>query len=210
MVASREETVMTWQIAGTYFENCSCDMVCPCSTSGLTVAADTDRCTVVLAFHIDSGDSDGLDLSGLNVCMVADAPKMMTDGNWKAALLTDDGASAEQTEAINAIFGGTVGGPLGDLAPLIGEMVGGGPAAIDYADDGFHHRVTIGDLVDIAVEDFVSPLDPTGKGIRVSGVGFPADTLAAGTATKAAVNAYGMSWDTTGKNSFSAPFAWSA
>ena len=184
-------------------------MICPCSTSGLTHPANAERCTVVLAFHIESGSSDGVDLSGLNVCMVADAPKMMTDGGWKAALLTDDSASAEQTDALNAIFGGQVGGPLADLAPLIGDMVGGGPAAISYADDGFHHQVSVGDMVDLAVEDFVSPMDPTGKGVRVSGVGFPADTLAAGTATKAAVSAYGLTWDTTGKNSFSAPFAWS-
>jgi len=200
---------MSWEIAGTYFENCSCDMICPCSTSGLTHPANAERCTLVLAFHIESGSSDGVDLSGLNACMVADAPKMMTDGSWKAALLTDDSASTEQTDALNAIFGGQAGGPLADLAPLIGEMVGSGPAAISYADDGFHHQVTVGDMVDLAVEDFVSPMDPTGKGVRVSGVGFPADTLAAGMATKAAVSAYGLTWDTTGKNSFSAPFAWS-
>lgn len=201
---------MTWEIQGTYFENCSCDMVCPCSTSGLTVAADTERCTVTLAFHIDSGSSDGVDLSGLTVCMLADAPALMTEGNWRAALLVDDRASAEQTDAINAIFGGQVGGPLGDLAPLIGEMVGGGPAPIEYADDGFNHTVKVGDMVDLSVTDFVSPLDATGKGIRVSGVGFPADTLAAGTATTAKVDAFGLTWDTSGKNSFSAPFAWSA
>jgi hypothetical protein len=201
---------MAWQIEGTYFENCNCDQVCPCSTSGLTAPADNDRCTVVLTFHIDSGNFDDVDLSGLSVCMVADAPKMMTDGNWKAAMLTDDSASQDQADALNAIFGGQAGGPLGDLAPLIGEMVGGGPASITYNDDGFKHSVTIGDMVDIAVEDFVSPMDPTGKGVRVSGVGFPADTLAAGTATKARVDAFGLTWDTTGKNSFSAPFAWSA
>jgi hypothetical protein len=185
-------------------------MVCPCSTSGLTVAADTDRCTVALAFHIDSGSSDGVDLSGRTVCMLADTPALMSEGGWKAALLVDDTASEEQVDALNAIFGGQAGGPLADLAPLIGEMVGGGPAPIEYANDGFNHSVKIGDMVDISVTDFVSPLDATGKGIRVSGVGFPADTLAAGTATTATVNAFGLSWDTRGKNSFSAPFAWSA
>lgn len=200
---------MAWQIEGTYFENCSCDMVCPCSTSGLTVAADTERCTVMLAFHINSGRSDDVDLSGITVCMLADTPALMSEGNWRAALLVDDKASAEQTEAINAIFGGQAGGPLADLAPLIGEMVGGGPAPIEYADDGRNHSVRIGDMVDVSVADFVSPLDATGKGIRVSGVGFPADTLAAGTATSAKVDAFGLSWDTSGKNSFSAPFAWS-
>jgi hypothetical protein len=201
---------MAWQIEGTYFENCNCDMVCPCSTSGLTMAGDQDRCVVALAFHIDTGSSDGVDLSGLNVCMLADAPAMMTDGGWKAALLVDERASEEQADALGAIFGGQVGGPLADLAPLIGEMVGGGPAPFEYVDDGFNHSVKVGELVDVSVVDFVSPLDPTGKGIRISGVGFPADTLAAGTATTGKVNAFGLSWDNTGKNSFSAPFAWSA
>jgi hypothetical protein len=201
---------MAWEIQGTYFENCNCDMVCPCSTSGLTAAADQDRCLVALAFHIDSGSSDGVDLAGLTVCMLADAPAQMTDGGWKAAVLVDDKASQEQSDAIMAIFGGQAGGPLADLAPLIGEMVGGGPAPIEYADDGFNHRITVGDLVDLEVADFVSPMDPTGKGVRVSGVGFPADTLAAGTATKAKIDAFGLSWDNSGKHSFSAPFAWSA
>jgi hypothetical protein len=201
---------MAWHIEGTYFENCNCDMVCPCSTSGLTVAGDQDRCVVTLAFHVDSGESDGLDLGGLSVCMLADAPSMMAEGGWKVAVLVDDKATADQAEALGAIFSGTVGGPLGDLAPLIGEVVGSGPATIDYADDGFSHSVKIGSMVDVAVQDFVSPLDSTGKGIRISGVGFPADTLAAGTATTAVVDAYGLSWDNAGKNSFSAPFAWSA
>ena len=61
------------------------------------------------------------------------------------------------------------------------------------------------------VEDFVSPLDPTGAGVKVSGIGFPAeDTLAAGRATTSTVDVFGLSWDNAGKNSFSAPFAWSA
>jgi len=31
---------MAWQLQGRYFENCSCDMVCPCVTSGMTMPAD--------------------------------------------------------------------------------------------------------------------------------------------------------------------------
>jgi len=62
----------------------------------------------------------------------------------------------------------------------------------------------------MVVEDYVSPLDSTGLGVRVSGIGFPADTLAAGLASTARIDAFGMSWESAGKNSFSAPFAWSA
>jgi hypothetical protein len=99
---------------------------------------------------------------------------------------------------------------MAGVAPLIGEMAGMESLAMAYADDGRVHRVRIGSAVDMEVEDFVSRLDPTGQGIKVSGAGFPADTLAAGTSSTARIDVFGMTWDNAGKNSFSAPFAWSA
>jgi len=200
---------MAWKIEGTYFENCNCDMVCPCSTSGLSAPADNDRCHVALAFHVGSGQVDDVDVSGLTIAVVGDAPQLMSEGGWRMGLFVDAAASPEQAEALGAVFSGQRGGPMEGLAPLIGEMLGMETARIDYTDDGRSHRVKIGDAIDIAVEDFVSPLDSTGKGVRVSGIGFPADTLAAGTATRSRVNAFGLTWDNEGKNAFSAPFAWS-
>ncbi len=201
---------MPWHLEGTYFENCNCNMVCPCSTSGLTAPADNERCNVALAFHLDAGDVNGVDVGGLTVCVVADAPAVMGDGGWKVGVLMDAAASAEQAEALGAVFGGQLGGPMEGLAPLIGEMAGIQSLDMAYADDGRTHSVRIGSAVDMTVEDFVSPLDPTGRGVTVSGVGFPADTLAAGTSSTSRVDVFGMTWDNAGKNSFSAPFAWSA
>jgi hypothetical protein len=65
---------MAWNLKGTYFENCNCNMVCPCSTSGLTMPADNERCRVVLAFHVDSGKVDGVDVGNLSVAVLADTP----------------------------------------------------------------------------------------------------------------------------------------
>jgi hypothetical protein len=201
---------MTWSIEGTYFENCNCDMVCPCSTSGLTAPADQERCHVALAFHIGAGQVDGLDVSGLNVAVVADTPALMSDGGWRLGLFMDASASPQQAEALGGVFSGQLGGPMEGLGPLVGEMLGTEAVPIAYVDEGRRHRVSIGDVIDMEVEDFVSPLDATGRGIRVSGVGFPADTLAAGRAMSSTVDAFGLKWDNEGKNAFSAPFAWSA
>ncbi len=201
---------MAWHVEGTYFENCNCDMICPCSTSGLTAPADNERCKVALAFHIDTGDVNGVDVGGLTVCVVADTPALMGDGGWKVGVLMDSAASAGQTEALGAVFGGQLGGPMAGLAPLIGEMAGMESLEMAYADDGRRHQVRIGSAVEMSVEDFVSPLDATGNGVKVSGIGFPADTLAAGRAITSNVDVFGMTWDNVGKNSFSAPFAWSS
>ena len=200
---------MTWRIEGTYFENCNCDMICPCSTSGLTAPADQERCDVVLAFHVASGLVDGVDVSGLTVAVVADTPALMSEGGWRIGMFMDAAAAPEQAEALSKVFSGQLGGPMAALGPLIGESLGAETVPIQYVDDGLRHKVRIGDAVTMEVEDFVSPLDSTGRGVRVSGVGFPADTLAAGRAVSSSVDAFGMRWDNSGQNAFSAPFAWS-
>ncbi len=185
-------------------------MACPCTLSGLTAPADNERCNLVLVFHVDSGEVDGIDVSGLTVAMAADTPPVMGQGNWRVGLFMDAAASAEQAEALGGVFGGQKGGPFETLAPLITEMLGMETAPIDYSDDGRRHRVKVGDLLETEVEDFVSQLSQSGEPVRVSGVGFPNDTLAAGTAGRSRMSAFGLEFSNDGKNSFSSPFSWSA
>jgi hypothetical protein len=96
----------------------------------------------------------------------------MGGGGWKAGVLMDAAASAEQADALGAVFGGQLGGPVEGLAALIGEMAGMESLEMAYANNGRRHQVRIGSAVDIAVEDFVSPMDQTGLGVKVNGVRF--------------------------------------
>jgi len=202
---------VAWQLQGTYFENCSCDMVCPCTTSGLSMPADYERCRVVLAFHIDAGAVDDVDVRGLTVAVVADTPPLMADGNWRVGVFMDAAASQQQAEKLGAVFAGQLGGPMAMLAPLIGEMLGVQTAPIDYTDDGRRHRVRIGDAVDIEIEDFVPPLNPGGEVSKLTGMFHPANsTLTIARATASRVSAFGLQFDNTGKNGHSAPFSWAA
>ena len=118
---------MAWQLQGTYFENCSCNMVCPCTTSGLSMPADYDRCHLVLAFHVDAGTVEGVDVSNLTVAVLADTPPLMADGNWRVGLFMDAAASQQQADKLGAVFAGQLGGPMAMLAPLIGELLGSRP-----------------------------------------------------------------------------------
>src|SRR5919109_740215 len=74
---------MAWQLQGRYFENCSCDMVCPCTTSGPTMPADYERCRLELVLHVDSGAVEDVDVSNLTVAVLADTPT--ADGRWQLA-----------------------------------------------------------------------------------------------------------------------------
>ena len=111
---------MPWKISGSYFESCSCDVVCPC-TASLSLGATKDRCNVVLVFNVKEGEVDGTDVSGLTVAAVADTPKVMTDGNWRLGVIIDEAASDEQAEKLGSVFSGALGGPMAALGPLIAE-----------------------------------------------------------------------------------------
>ena len=97
---------MAWRLDGTYFENCNCDVLCPCGASSFLLPADQERCRVVLVFHVDDGEIDGLDVSGLSLALLADTPGMMIEGNWRVGVFMDANASQEQAEALGAVFSG--------------------------------------------------------------------------------------------------------
>ena len=88
---------MAWKLEGQYFENCSCDVPCPCTVS-LDLGADYDRCNAFLAFQVESGEVDGVDVSGLTVALMADTPKVMSEGNWRLGVFIDAAADDEQAD----------------------------------------------------------------------------------------------------------------
>ncbi len=105
--------------------------------------------------------------------LIADTPKVMTDGNWRLGVYVDDGASDEQFDQLVKVFGGQLGGPMGALAPLVGEVVGVERAAIDVTDDGLLHSVRVGDTIDFEIEDIVPFGVETGEPVRFHGMFHP-------------------------------------
>ena len=199
---------MAWHLEGSYFENCNCDVACPCVVSSFVLPATNDRCNFLMAFHVGSGEIDGVDVGGLSVGILGDTPGKMVDGGWRVGVLMDEKASEEQAQALAAVFGGQKGGPMEMLAPLIGEMLGMERASVDYTEDGSRHRMKIGDFVDIEVEDFVpeGATEPT----RLTGTIHPANsTLTVARATRSRVSAFGLDFSAEGKNGHSAPLSWS-
>ena len=53
-------------VEGDYFEVCNCDVSCNCIWLG---AATREDCDVLFAWHVNSGNQDGVDLSGLSAVM---------------------------------------------------------------------------------------------------------------------------------------------
>src|SRR5437764_8796321 len=139
-----------WQLAGDYFENCNCNVVCPCLVSTnapLTSKPTAGACEVALGFHIDQGSYGGATLDGLNVAMTVQTPGPMAEGNGSAALYLDERADEQQRQALEAIFSGSVGGPPAALAPLISTVLGVKTGPISYHVEGKRRSVEIPNIM---------------------------------------------------------------
>jgi hypothetical protein len=198
---------MAWKLDGTYFENCNCDWVCPCSVTSFALPATGDRCQVVLNYHVERGQIDGTDVSGRSVSIVADSPKRMLDGGWRVGVIIDDKASKDQADKLTGVFAGQMGGPMANIAPLIGELLGIERLPIEYADDGKRHRVRIGGSIAIEVEDYAAT--EGGDTTKLTGVAHPSNsTITIARPIDSKIKAFGMEFKNAGKSAFSAPFSW--
>lgn len=203
---------MAWSIEGQYFENCSCEVLCPC-TASLALGADYDTCDVALVFHIDSGDVEGVDVSGLTVAAIAQSPKVMSEGNWKLGVLMDAAASEEQAQKLGGVFSGELGGPMEALAGLIGENLGMEQVPIEFSHENGRYSATLGDKGTVTVDDVVPFGSESGEAAVLTNIFHPAGselTVAKG-GDDSTFNAFGLDIDNSGKSGFSASkFAWAA
>ena len=200
---------MSWRISGSYFETCSCEVICPC-TASLSLGATNDYCRVVLVFNVKDGEVEGVDVGGLTVAAVAETPRVMSDGNWRIGVFIDSAASDEQAEKLGGVFSGALGGPMEALGPLVGENLGVERAPIEIREEGTVHSVRIGDAVDFEIEDIVPFGVETGQPARLTGIFHPVGPdLTVAHATRSRIDAFGIGYE--GKSAFSrSEFAWAA
>jgi len=200
---------VAWNLAGSYVETCSCELMCPCNLS-LDHGATYDFCRVTLVFNIQEGEIEGTDIAGRRVALIADTPKVMTDGNWRLGVYVDDQAGDDQFDKLVQLFGGQLGGPMGALAPLVGEVVGVERAAIEVTDDGLRHSVRVGTTIDFEIEDIVPFGVESGQPVRFNGMFHPVGSdLTMAEARRTRINAFGISYE--GKTGLSTSrFSWAS
>jgi hypothetical protein len=156
-----EEDRMGYQLEGRILEVCNCNILCPC-----WVGEDPDpgTCDAAMAWHIDKGTIGDLDVAGRTLASVGFIPGNILAGNIKVALFVDDGASQEQATALLDVWTGKLGGPMGDLAQLFGEVVAMEQAPILFDVVEGKGTLRIGDGAKPIAEAVLAPyLGPTGK-----------------------------------------------
>jgi len=138
-----------YQIAGTYFETCSCDPSCPCI---FTSDPTQGHCKASLVWKIDEGHSGKTDLSGTTVVvtLVADGNMGEQMGKFKGAMYLEDSANDEQRKALAELFSARFG-------PMFGSMAGPKVVSIETTRKGDNYSVKIPKILDFAIEPMKSP-----------------------------------------------------
>jgi hypothetical protein len=133
----------------------------------------------------------------------------MAEGNWSVALYLDERANEHQREALQAIFSGTAGGVMSNLAPLIGTVLGAKVVPITWHKEGKRRSLEIPGIMNLRVH--AAPGLGGEAEILVSGAHpFAPEGLAMAVGDEGSTwEDYGMRWDNSGKNGHYAAINWS-
>ncbi len=112
---------MAWSINAELHESCSCASICPCLLG--PAKPDQGWCSGAFGIDVQSGESDGVDLSGVKMALHFELPGDFVSGIDKAKLYVDESTSDEQRREIDAIFHGEKGGLWGGMKEAIGQWL---------------------------------------------------------------------------------------
>jgi hypothetical protein len=141
----------TYTIQGRLLEVCTCAAICPC-----WIGEDPDggTCDSSLAWYVDSGTVRGVDVSDRCIALTVFIPGNVLAGHWKAVVYVDDRCTQEQQNALLAVFTGALGGPIADLAALIGEVVAVERAPMTFTVEEGEGMLKVGDSIEARLTPF--------------------------------------------------------
>jgi len=206
VASTTHATQVVYELEGTLLEACTCGVLCPC-----WIGEDPDggACDAFNAYHFDRGTIGGVDVGGLNFVRVVHIPgNVLEPGSWQQVVFVDDRATDDQFQAILGAYAGELGGPLADLAGLIGETLGIERAAIAHEVVDGRGTLKIGDVVHSEMHPYTGP-DGSTTTLRDSLFStVPGSPAYVAVADKHEVRLpqYGMEWSAEGRNAIQADY----
>jgi hypothetical protein len=142
---------MAYQLEGRLLEVCTCNILCPC-----WVGEDPDggTCDGLFAWHFDKGSVNGTDVTGRTFGWIGHIPGNILEGNWRIVVFLDEDVTDEQQQALLDVWTGKLGGPIADLAQLVGEVISVERVPIEFAVEGVKGTVKFGDAASANLEPY--------------------------------------------------------
>ncbi len=201
-----QATRMAYDLRGDLIEACSCGAPCPC-----WVGDDPDGglCQSFTGYHVREGTVGDVDVSGLTLVSLVQIPGNVAAGNWREVMFVDQRASDEQFTALMDAFQGRLGGPLADLASLIGDRVATHRVPIVYTIEDGRGKVQVthpsgeGLAIDTEMEPFRGPDGQPTRLINSSWSTIPGNEALLGKASHNDIKVpeHGMEWSYRNHNS---------
>ena len=145
---------MAYHLEGRLLEVCDCRVLCPC---WIGEDPDNGTCDSVLAYRFDKGTIDGIDVAGRTIALVSHIPGNVLNGNFRIAVYLDEGTSDAQQEAILNVYTGKLGGPVAELAKLVGEVVSVERAPITFDVHEGRGTLTVSNVSHAELEPYKGP-----------------------------------------------------
>jgi hypothetical protein len=198
-----------YRLQGSLLEACSCNAPCPC-----WIGDDPHggQCDAFLAYRIDKGKIGDVDVSGVTFAIVGQIPGNILKGNWKVVVYMSHKAKAAQKQAILDAWTGKLGGPLADLAKLIGEVKGVYDAPIQFKLNKGKGTVKVGDHVEAKMAPYT---DAKGRPTTLANTIFSTIPGSPAYVAKAAyhrvhIPEHGMEWTFQNRNAVEGSFHFAA
>jgi len=193
-----------WRVAGSYFEACNCDAVCPCRRVGKRLGGRStyETCDFALSWRVLEGHADELELAGLSVALAGSYSDDEPGSPWRVVLYVEEDANPGQREALAAIFLGRAGGTtFENFGRLIGEVYAVRPARIALEHGPGREEIVVERHV---VVGGTAPAAPAGSvSCGIPGHDHPGQEL---TAQLLRVHDGALRWEVSGRCGFATDF----
>lgn len=199
---------MAYLVEGQLLEVCTCNVLCPCWVGE---DPDLDYCDGLLGWHVDKGEVEGVDVAGRTLVMLCHIPGNILKGDWKVRVYVDEDATEEQKNALLNVWSGKLGGPIADMAGLVGEIVSVEQVPITFEVQGVNGTINVGDGI---IEAGLAPFKgATGKETAIHDTIFttiPGSPAYVGKASHYKTKAPGFDIDLRDHNAVSGSFRFEA
>ena len=145
---------MGYALEGDLLEVCNCNVLCPC---WIGEDPDNGTCDSAFGYRFNSGQIDGVDVGGVVVASLVHIPGNVLKGNWTRQLYVDERASNAQADAVIDAMTGKRGGPLADLAGLIGKEMPARRAPITFDLVEGKGTLKIGEIAEAVMKPYRGP-----------------------------------------------------
>ncbi len=139
------DELVPWRVAGSYFETCNCEAICPCRRSGAAKGGRPmyENCDFALSWWIKQGNAGALDLSDLKVVLAGRWATTPGDP-WDVTLYLDERGDAAQRDALESVFLGRAGGhPAKAYGPNIVQVHAVKSASIELDHTPVRERIAV-------------------------------------------------------------------